>query len=120
MRTSNSKLSPESRHCIEQCTHCHQVCLQHAARHCLELGGEHVEPEHFRLMLACAEICRTTAAILSIGVPQHARVCAACAAICTACADSCTSMKDMEDCARACRDCAASCSDMAGPMAHAA
>lgn len=108
------KPSPAMQRCIAQCTSCHEVCLQHAARHCLELGGAHVEPEHFRLMLACAEICRTSAAIMSIGVPQHAGVCAACAEICTACADSCDAIEGMQACADACRACAESCAAMAG------
>ena len=47
--------------CIEACSHCHQVCLQIALGHCLNTGGKHVEAEHFRLMMSCAEICQASA-----------------------------------------------------------
>lgn len=36
---------------IERCLDCHAVCLREAMNHCLEAGGQHVEPKHFRLML---------------------------------------------------------------------
>ena len=99
--------------CIDACLRCHDTCLTMASQHCLELGGEHVAPGHFRLMLACAEICRAAAAIMMIGVDQHARVCAACAEICDACAQSCERVGDMQDCVQACRTCAESCRQMA-------
>jgi hypothetical protein len=113
MNASHAKPSPELVRCIARCTACHETCLQGAARHCLEQGGAHVAPQHFRLMLACAEICRTSAAIMSIGVPQHRSVCAACAEICIACAQSCDAIDGMEACAEACRECAKSCAAMA-------
>ncbi|WP_241047672.1 hypothetical protein [Achromobacter xylosoxidans] len=56
------------------------------ALHGLGAGGENVEPAHFRLMLACAETCRTAAQTMLIGIEQHGRICAACAEICRACA----------------------------------
>ena len=37
--------------CIDACTKCYQTCLQTAMNHCLETGGKHVEPSHFRLMV---------------------------------------------------------------------
>ena len=56
------RISPEMRACIDECLRCYQLCLSEASQHCLEAGGKHVEPEHFRLMLACAESCRRMAA----------------------------------------------------------
>jgi hypothetical protein len=114
------KLDKTLRTCIEKCMHCHQVCLQEASRHCLEAGGAHVAPHHYRLMMACAEICRSSAAMMSIGVDEHVHVCAACAEICSACAGSCESIGDMDDCVRACRDCAQACNEMAGDLRRAA
>lgn len=99
--------------CVDTCLDCHTVCLSTASRHCLEAGGDHVRPVHFRLMMACAEICRTSAAFMSIGVPQHTKVCAVCAEVCEACAESCASVGDMDECVDACRRCAASCREMA-------
>jgi len=75
--------------CIEACSRCHQVCLQTAMNHCLNTGGKHVEAEHFRLMMNCAEICE-------------------------ACAASCERIGAMDECVKACRDCAESCREMAG------
>ena len=36
--------------CIDDCLDCHRTCLQEAMNHCLQAGGEHVAPAHFRLM----------------------------------------------------------------------
>jgi len=84
--------------------------------HCLETGGEHVAPDHFRLMTNCAEICRTAADFMLSGSRMIAQVCAACAEVCDACASSCENLGDMDECVRACRECAARCR----AVAHAA
>jgi hypothetical protein len=42
-----------------------------AMNHCLMLGGKHTEKKHFTLMMACAEICRTSAHFMLIGSPHH-------------------------------------------------
>ncbi|WP_019903705.1 four-helix bundle copper-binding protein [Methylobacterium sp. 77] len=99
--------------CIDECLHCYRTCLGMASEHCLPAGGKHVEPEHFRLMLACAEICRTSAHLMLLGVPDHRQTCRACADICEACAESCEAVGDMETCAAECRRCAESCRAMA-------
>jgi hypothetical protein len=100
--------------CIEECLRCYRTCLGMASNHCLPAGGRHVEPEHFRLMMTCAEICRTSAHVMLIGAPEHKHVCRACAEICAACARSCEAVGDMPDCVAACRACAESCRAMAG------
>ena len=100
--------------CIDNCLQCHRICLDMAMNHCLEAGGRHVAPEHFRLMTTCAEICRTAAALMLSSSPQHQAVRAVCADVCEACARSCEELDGMEDCVRACRLCAESCRDMAG------
>jgi len=99
--------------CIKACCHCHQVCLYTALNHCLELGGEHVKPNHFRLMFNCAEICQTSANFMISGSAFHHRVCEVCSEICQACAEDCEKLGDMEDCVEACRACAESCQKMA-------
>ena len=114
------QLSAAMQKCISDCHDCHQECLQTAMGHCLETGGKHVEPEHFRLMISCAEICRTAAALLLSHVPQHAAVCGACADICEACAASCESIGGMDACVDACRRCAASCKAMVTGMSPSA
>jgi hypothetical protein len=99
--------------CIEDCLHCYRTCLGTAMSHCLEAGGEHVAPPHFRLMMACAEICRTSAHFMLIGTEHHRHTCRECAEICAECADDCERVGDMEACVEACRSCAESCRRMA-------
>lgn len=107
-------LSVEMQNCVDACLRCHQACLGEAMGHCLEAGGEHVAPEHFRLMMACAEICRTAASFMLIQSPHHQQICEQCADICEECADDCEALGDMESCVDACRRCADSCRAMAG------
>ena len=99
--------------CIEACLACYQTCLGQVSNHCLEAGGKHVEREHVRLMLACAEMCRTSAHFMILGTPAHKATCAACAEVCTQCAASCESVGDMDHCVSICRSCAETCRRMA-------
>jgi len=99
--------------CIENCNRCADVCLQTAMNQCLEMGGRHVEPDHFRLMMNCAEICRLSADFMLSSSRFHNRTCEVCAEICEACAMDCDSIGDMEECASTCRECAESCRQMA-------
>ena len=108
-----SDTSHDMQACIDACSHCHQICLQTAMNHCLESGGKHVEPEHFRLMINCAEICQTSLNFMLSGSRLSNHVCGVCARICDACAESCEKLDGMEECARACRKCAESCRSMA-------
>ncbi len=107
------EITAEMRACVEECLRCHSTCLGMASTHCLTLGGSHVEPGHFRLMLACAELCRTSAAMMLIATPHHKATCRDCAAICDECAASCEQVGDMTECVEACRRCAESCRRMA-------
>jgi hypothetical protein len=102
-------LTPEMRACIDDCLACYRECLSMAMSHCLELGKEHTKPGHFRLMMACSEMCRTAAHFMLIGTRHHRHTCAECAEICDECADDC----EMKSCVEACRRCAESCRKMA-------
>ncbi len=99
--------------CVEACLRCHATCLGTAMHHCLEAGGKHLEPAHFRLMMACAEICRTSAAFMLIGTDHHRHTCSECAEVCEECALSCEQVGDMDDCVQECRRCAEQCRKMA-------
>jgi len=99
--------------CIDNCTNCHEVCLKTAMNHCLLVGGKHIEPEHFKLMLDCAKICATSADFQLSRSAFSAHVCSLCAEICEACADSCEKVGDMDECVAVCRKCAKSCAEMA-------
>jgi len=106
-------ISPALDECIRLCLDCYRSCQQTAAMHCLELGGKHVEPQHFRLMLSCAEVCRASAALMLNNSPEHHLQCGVCAELCRACAQSCREIGDMDDCVAACEACAESCERMA-------
>ncbi len=105
--------SASMQECIRNCQECHAMCLSMASGHCLEMGGKHVEPSHLRTMLACAEICQTSANFMLLGTPLHTATCGVCAQACQACAESCQALGDMDECAQACRKCADSCRAMA-------
>jgi len=99
--------------CVEGCLRCYSVCLGSAMHHCLETRGRHFAPPHFRLMMACVEICRTSAHFMLLGSSHHKHTCRECAEICAECADDCECLGGMEACVQACRRCAESCGAMA-------
>ncbi len=103
--------------CISDCSDCYRSCTETVVR-CLEMGGKHAAPDHIRLMLDCAEICRTSAGFMMRGSPLHERVCGVCADICERCAADCDGLSEdepeMADCAATCRRCARTCREMAG------
>lgn len=106
-------LSAEMRRCIDTCLACYSTCLSTAMNLCLKEGGKHTEPAHFRLMMACAEICRTAAHFMLVNTPHHKHTCAECAEICNECADDCARVGGMDECVARCRECARSCEAMA-------
>ena len=110
-------MSPSSmQDCIDACTSCHQICLQTALTHCVEMGGKHVDPQHFRLMMNCAEVCQASANLQLSGSAFSSQMCGVCAQVCEACAASCEQIGEMQACAAACRRCAESCQGMANSV----
>ena len=107
-------MEPDLAAAIEACNRAHGVALGMAMNHCLDAGGDHVAPKHFRLMADCAAMCATAADFMLRSSEFHAASCRLCADICDACADSCANLDGMADCVRACRDCAAACRAMDG------
>lgn len=95
--------------CIDNCGKCHAMCLSMATNFCLEKGGDHVGPGHFRLMLDCAQICAVSVDFMLRNSKHAPHVCAECADICDDCADSCRVVGDMDECVEACRACARLC-----------
>jgi hypothetical protein len=114
MKHMSPALSDAMKRCVEDCQQCSAECLETAMHHCLESGGRHTEPEHFRLMINCAELCRTAASFMLSRSEYHERLCALCAELCEACAASCEEIGGMEHCVELCRRCAASCREMSG------
>lgn len=101
--------------CIESCTRCAEICLE-TVEHCLRQGGEHAAEAHVRLLLDCAQICRTSADFMIRGSDLHAETCGACEVVCSRCAEDCDRFRgdeQMAACADLCRRCAESCGSMA-------
>jgi hypothetical protein len=109
---SSATIASNMQQCLDECIHCYRVCMQTAMNQCLETGGRHVESNHFRLMMNCAEICRTSTHFMLSSSSLHAHICAACEEICDACADNCEQIGGMDECVQACRSCAQSCRQM--------
>jgi hypothetical protein len=117
----NPVTTPVARHafsrqvadCMEALGHCHATCLSTAAVHCLESGGEHVRPQHFRLMLDCAAACAFAADALARKSQFHNRICALAGDIATTCGRDCEALGGMEACAAACRETARLCAEVA-------
>ena len=107
-----NQFSQMARECIEQCLRCHAICLATAMTECLETGGDHVRPQHFRLMMDCAAACEFAADLMAHKSQFHRQSCALCAEICETCANDCAGMSGMEACVAACRACAQSCRAM--------
>ena len=105
--------SPQLQACIVDCLECYSLCKQEAMNHCLEAGGRHIDPDRFRLMEDCADICRTAADFMLGSSRFYPKLCALCAEVCEACAQSCEEVGGLDACARACRGCAQSCRRMA-------
>lgn len=109
-------MADEVQKCIQNCTTCHQICIQTIA-HCLEKGGEHAKLVHIRTLEDCAEICSVSANYMMRGSDLHPTICGACAEACLACAESCEQVAGsdevMKTCADVCRKCAESCQKMA-------
>lgn len=113
MNTETQTPDAHKAQCIAACLNCHQVCLEMALTHCLKMGGKHTEPEHFRTMLNCAEMCLTAAHFMMSGSDLHRLTCRVCSEICNRCAESCEGLDGMESCVTACRTCAQHCAAMA-------
>ena len=109
------QMSDRMHECIDRCQSGEAICIE-AVNHCLELGGKHAASEHIRLLMACAEICSTSARFLLLGSKHHSRTCDVCAEVCEACARDCEQFTEdelMQRCTDVCRRCADSCRQMA-------
>jgi hypothetical protein len=104
----------ETQNCVDACLRCYQTCFGMAMNHCLEQGGDHVKPKHFRAMIACADICREAVQMMLMNAPQAKETCLLCAQICEDCAKECDAIPDMTACAAECRRCAEECRRMVG------
>ena len=98
--------------CLRNCTECHNVCLRTAVDD--KVAGS-IMARDLKLLLNCAEICRTSADFLNVLSEYHRDVCRVCSEICDNCAVMCeqSGISAMQSCASTCRTCAESCRRMA-------
>ena len=111
-------VSDAMQECIDRCRRCEEICLE-SVTHCLQKGGDHAQSAHIRTLMACAEICSTSARFMLLASEQHGRTCEVCAEVCEACAANCDALGEdemMQHCADACRRCAESCRQMAAAV----
>ncbi len=47
---AHSMVVDKMRACIDECHSCHDSCTE-TVTHCLEMGGDHAEPNHICLLL---------------------------------------------------------------------
>jgi len=102
--------------CSEACTACADACLSE------EMVAELTKC--IRTNLDCADICATTARVLSRHTGYDANISRslleACATACKACGDECQQHADMHEhcriCADACRACETACRDLLATM----
>ncbi|HET6346557.1 MAG TPA: four-helix bundle copper-binding protein [Myxococcota bacterium] len=109
-------LSASEEACLEDCLSCEQTCLA-TLQHCLTAGGDHLHGDHLQAMMACAQVCKVSAALITARSPLSEKQCEVCEAACDACAKSCEQAPadaQMQACIEACKVCATRCRDMAG------
>ena len=96
---------------IESCWECRHECQGTLFNHCLQMGGDHLKPDHVKIMMDCIQICQVAADAMVRQSTVIADICMACANACESCADSCEALGDeeMEYCAKLCRSCADYC-----------
>ncbi|MFF5343458.1 four-helix bundle copper-binding protein [Streptomyces althioticus] len=105
--------------CIQECIACAQACTA-CADACLSEGMVEELTKCIRTNMDCADICNTTASVLSRHTGYDANISRAilqaCATACKACADECGRHAEMHDhcriCAEACRGCEQACNEM--------
>lgn len=102
--------------CREECSNCYTVCRE-TLNHCLEMGAEHANPSHIRLLQDCIEICKASIEFMLNRSESAKKICALCAAICEKCGASCLKLSSgsdqMQKCAEVCQKCAKICLEMA-------
>lgn len=101
---------------LDDIANCYLSCNE-MLRHCLEMKGEHSNPDHLLLLVDCADICQVLLNFNYINSNAAKRVAELCAQICERCAASCAEFKEdpeMEECSAICKKCAQSCRELSG------
>ena len=104
--------------CAELCLRCYGACVRTAVDQSLKQSGSDERKRCLRLMINCADICKTAADFILSSSDLYEKVCAVCAEVCDACAKRCEEMGGMDDCTQACRTCAHSCRQVAASQSE--
>jgi hypothetical protein len=106
---------PQYHSCIEACVQCAQEC-EHCADACLKEADVSTLAERIRRDRDCAELCWTSAALMSRDSNFLDDLCRLCAEFCDLCGNECAKHDHdhCQSCAAACRHCAEECRRMAG------
>ncbi len=107
---------------IDACQECHLLCQELLAYHGDETGGKQLSSQHIKRLVACIEMCQTTANLLTIRAPLIDQLCEITAHICEQCATSCRSIEceAMKKCANICSQCAGACYEASSRIKKAA
>lgn len=100
--------------CVDACNRCAQLC-QECFRLCLDERDMNAR-EHCMLdLIDCAEVCSTTACVMSRRSKHVKEFLNLCATMCDECATECSrfTTEHNRSCADACRQCAQECRNMA-------
>lgn len=93
--------------CKTECSTCKKVC-EKTLKHCTELGGEHAQAEHIKILNDCITACSDAEMAMGKKDTDEKFKCNMCMEACKKCADYCDTMKDdkvMRDCAKECKMC---------------
>jgi hypothetical protein len=103
--------------CIDACNDCAIAC-EHCASSCLSEKEVQKLVRCIALDIDCAEVCRTSVALMSRGSELAGLQCETCAQVCDTCAEECEKhpLQHCRECAQACRRCADECRRMASVM----
>jgi hypothetical protein len=102
-------LSPEVEQCVQTCLDCHDMCLQ-TIQYLVQVGDDRLDISN---LLACADLCHTSASVIQLNSQLQTQLCALCVEACEFCANDCERMAygdpQVRACADLCRRCADSC-----------
>lgn len=90
------------------CLACYAACVARASVY-LTARSDILACSYARQLLACAELCRTTAHLAMFDTASFAQIADVCADVCERCSAAGDGIGDASSCADVCRRCAESC-----------
>ncbi|OPJ58179.1 hypothetical protein CLORY_37430 [Clostridium oryzae] len=99
--------------CIDACEKCAQTCYE-CFEACINEPDLNTRRNCVKMLIECARICETSAALMSMNGMLAIEQCKMCADICDSCEKECRLYQDehCQKCADVCRICASECRRM--------